>query len=78
MRRGDSAGTIYRSGKGNVISVEQLGGAVGDTIELDRFLIKDDNGLQVRQPHGGRDERSSQTIAAQRRGKDRFIFKYKR
>jgi large subunit ribosomal protein L21 len=73
-----TGGKQYKVSKGDVIQVEQLGGAVGDTIELDQvLLIKDDNGIQVGNPTVA-GMKVVGTIASQRRGKKIVIFKYKR
>jgi large subunit ribosomal protein L21 len=73
-----TGGKQYKVSKGDVIQVEQLGGAVGDTVELDQvLLIKDDNGLQVGNPTVA-GMKVVGTIASQRRGKKIVIFKYKR
>ena len=74
----ETGGKQYKVSKGDIIRVEQLGGEVGDKVQLDQvLLIKDDNGLKVGNPTVA-GMKVVGTITSQRRGKKIVIFKYKR
>ena len=73
----ETGGKQYRVQEGDVIFVEKLNKAEGDTIDLDKVLVvSNDKGLAVGKPYIEKASVAA-TVVAQGKAKKVIIFKYK-
>ncbi|HJC58429.1 MAG TPA: 50S ribosomal protein L21 [Candidatus Eisenbergiella intestinipullorum] len=71
-----TGGKQYKVSEGDVLKVEKLNAATGDTVTFDQVVAVSDNGLKV-----GADVANatvSATVVGEGRGKKVIVYKYKR
>lgn len=71
-----TGGKQYKVSEGDVLKVEKLNAATGDTVTFDQVVAVSDNGLKV-----GADVANatvSATVVGEGKGKKVIVFKYKR
>lgn len=72
----ESGGRQYRAEVGHTFSVEKLPYEVGEQIEMDVFLVSNDDDIRVGQPLvDGASVKA--TVVDQYRGKKIFVWKYR-
>ncbi len=71
-----TGGKQYKVSEGDVLKVEKLNAATGDTVTFDQVIAVSDNGLKV-----GADVANatvSATVVGEGKGKKVIVYKYKR
>ena len=71
-----TGGKQYKVSEGDVLKVEKLNAATGDTVTFDQVVAVSDNGLKV-----GADvanDTVSATVVGEGKGKKVIVYKYKR
>ena len=71
-----TGGKQYKVSEGDVLKVEKLNAATGDTVTFDQVVAVSDNGLKV-----GADVANatvSATVVGEGKGKKVIVYKYKR
>ena len=71
-----TGGKQYKVSEGDVLKVEKLNAATGDTVTVDQVVAVSDNGLKV-----GADVANatvSATVVGEGKGKKVIVYKYKR
>ena len=71
-----TGGKQYKVSEGDVLKVEKLNAATGDTVTFDQVVAVSDNGLKV-----GADVANatvSATVVGEGKGKEVIVYKYKR
>ena len=72
----ETGGKQYKVSEGDVLKVEKLNAATGDTVTFDQVVAVSDNGLKV-----GADVANatvSATVVGEGKGKKVIVYKYKR
>lgn len=72
----ENGGKQYKVSEGDVLKVEKLNAATGDTVTFDQVVAVSDNGLKV-----GADVANatvSATVVGEGKGKKVIVYKYKR
>ena len=67
-----TGGKQYKVSEGDVLKVEKLNAATGDTVTFDQVVAVSDNGLKV-----GADVANA-TVVGEGKGKKVIVYKYKR
>ena len=71
-----TGGKQYKVSEGDVLKVEKLNAAQGDTVTFDQVIAVSDNGLKV--GAGVANATVSATVVSEGKGKKVIVYKYKR